>query len=207
MQTSLRTLCLLASAAALVCGQSKPNQLTKQEKKEGWKLLFDGKSLKNWTPRSTSAPAENGNWSVSDGALLCPGDSAGWISTPVASADYVLKLEFKGDANVNSGVFLRSTAEGQPHITGYELQIWDHQPAGFNTGSLVGSLKASPTKIKGGEWNQYEITAKGDHYKIVFNGATLLDASDAKHTAAGLVGFQCQKNNKIEFRDVKLLAK
>ena len=86
---------------------------------------------------------------------------------------------------MNSGVFLRSQAEGQPHITGYELQIWDHQPAGFNTGSLVGSLKASATKIRGGDWNQYDITAKGDHYKIVLNGETLLDASDAKHRLPG----------------------
>ena len=34
-----------------------------------------------------------------------------------------------------------SQKEGQPHVSGYELQIWDNQPAGFNTGSLVGSVK------------------------------------------------------------------
>jgi hypothetical protein len=207
MRITLPTIGLAFAVAAAVFAQDAPNKLTRQEKKDGWKLLFDGKSLKGWTPRATSAAGETGNWTVAGGAIVCPGTSAGWLSSPVAQADYVLKLDFRGAANVNSGVFLRSQAEGQPHVTGYELQIWDFQPAGFNTGSLVGSLKASPTRIAADNWNRYEITAKGDHYKIVLNGSTLLDGSDAKHTAAGLVGFQCQKNNKIEFRNVKLLAK
>lgn len=198
---------LFAAAAALVCAQSAPNQLTAQEKKQGWKLLFDGKSLDGWTPRSTSVAGQTGNWSVADGAIVCPGTSVGWLSTPVASADYVLQLDFRGAGPVNSGVFIRSQPEGQPHITGYELQIWDSQPAGFTTGSLVGSLKAKPVKIIPDAWNHYDITLQGDHYKVVLNGATLLDASDAKHTGAGLVGFQCQKDNKIEFRNIKLLAK
>jgi hypothetical protein len=38
---------------------------------------------------------------------------------------------------------------------------------------------------------------------IVLNGKTLLDARDPKH-ASGVVGFQCQKDNRIEFRNIKL---
>jgi len=49
-------------------------------------------------------------------------------------------------------MFLRSQKEGEPHVTGYELQIWDYQPAGFLTGSLVGSVKASPANIKPAQW-------------------------------------------------------
>jgi Domain of Unknown Function (DUF1080) len=104
---------------------------------------------------------------------------------------------------VNSGVFLRSQKEGQPHVTGYELQIWDYQPKGFNTGSLVGSVKAAPVKIKPDEWNDYDITADGDHYVIVLNGTQLLDAHDSKHLS-GLIGFQCQKDNRIEFRNIRV---
>ena len=61
---------------------------------------------------------------------------------------------------MNSGVFLRSQKEGLPHVTGYELQIWDYQPAGFNTGSLVNTVKASETKIIADKWNKYEITPR-----------------------------------------------
>jgi hypothetical protein len=114
-----------------------------------------------------------------------------------------LILEFRGPEKVNSGVFLRSQKEGQPHVTGYELQIWDYQPAGFLTGSLVGSLKATPAKIIPDQWNKYEITAQGDHFVINLNGKTLLDARDSKHSS-GVIGFQCQKDQRIEFRNIKL---
>ena len=33
------------------------------------------------------------------------------------------------------------------------------------------------------------------------NGKTLLDGHDSKH-ASGVIGFQCQKDNKIEFRNM-----
>ena len=195
---------LLLIAATLALAAGPPNTLTPEESKAGWKLLFDGKSLAGWEPHSTSSPTATGDWSAASGAILCPGTTAGWLASRDTYTNYVLKLEFRGSAEVNSGVFLRSEKTGQPHITGYELQIWDYQPAGYNTGSLVGSVKASPVKIIPDQWNRYEITAEGDHFVIVLNGKTLLDAHDSKH-AAGVIGFQCQKNNRIEFRAIKLL--
>src|SRR6266581_2041404 len=113
------------------------------------------------------------DWVVQNGALVCGGTAPSWIGTNAMFSDYALKLEFRGGEKVNSGVFLRSQKEGQPHITGYELQVWDYQPAGYNTGSLVGSVKASPTKILADQWNKYEISAEGDHFVIVLNGAAL----------------------------------
>jgi hypothetical protein len=163
-----------------------------------WKVLFDGKSLDGWETHWAN------NWKAQDGALVCDATEPSWLSTTSSFSDYILKLEFRGAAKVNSGIFLRSQKEGQPHITGYELQIWDYQPAGYNTGSLVGSVKASPVKIIPDQWNSYEITAKGDHFVIVLNGKMLLDAHDAKH-ASGVIGFQCQKDNRIEFRNIKVL--
>ena len=194
---------LLLGAAALAVAQT-PNQLTPAESKAGWKLLFNGKSLAGWEAHSTSAPNATGDWSVANGAILCPGTSAGWLASTDSYTNYVLKLEFRGSGTVNSGVFLRSEKTGQPHITGYELQIWDNQPAGFNTGSLVNSVKANPAKILPDQWNTYEITADGDHYVVVLNGKTILDAHDSKHVSAGVVGFQCQPNNRIEFRNIRL---
>lgn len=169
------------------------------EPSKGWKTLFDGKSMNGWEQHGA------GDWIVKDGALTCQGTAPSWLGTTESFGNYTLKLEFKGSADVNSGIFLRSEKEGQPHLTGYELQIWDHQPAGFNTGSLVGSAKASATNVMGDKWNQYEITANGDHFVIVLNGKTVLDAHDGKHST-GVIGFQCQKNNPIQFRNIKLLA-
>lgn len=192
------TLALVGAAA----GQ-QPNSLTPAEKSEGWILLFDGKSLSGWDARTTFSKEATGNWSVAGGAISCPGTTPGWLSSKDSFSDFALKVEFRGTEKVNSGVFLRSQKEGEPHKTGYELQIWDYQPAGFLTGSLVGSVKATGGKVLGGQWNRYEITAKGDHIVIVLNGKKLLDTHNSQH-ASGVIGFQCQKENPIEFRNIKV---
>ncbi len=200
MFSKTRILTLIALTASFAAAADKPNALTKKESSAGWKLLFDGATMNGW----------EGHWAdsfhVKDGALACDGSVMSWLSTKDTFANYDLKLEFRGAATVNSGVFLRSEKEGQPHITGYELQIWDYQPAKYNTGSLVGSAFAEPTKILGDQWNKYEITADGDHFLIVLNGKKLLDTRDAKH-ASGVIGFQCQKDQKIEFRNIRILPR
>ena len=172
---------------------------------DGWKSLFDGKTLNGWEGRPTFAPESKGDWTVKDGAIVCGGTKPSWLSSKEHFSDFQLKLEFRGAENVNSGVFLRSQEAGQPHQTGYELQIWDYQPAGFLTGSLVGSVKAGPAKVKGGEWNTFDITAKGDHFVVLLNGKKVLDAKDAKHKE-GVIGFQCQLDQKIEFRKIQIKA-
>ena len=58
-------------------------------------------------------------------------------------------------------------------------------------------------KLRGDQWNQYEITASGGHFTIVLNGEKALDTTDSKH-AEGVIGFQCQKAHPIEFRNVRL---
>jgi hypothetical protein len=170
---------------------------------QGWTPLFDGKTLNGWQARATTAAPGTGDWKVADGALLCGGAQPGWLSTNATFRDFRLQLEFKGAATVNSGVFLRSQKDGQPHVTGYELQIWDMQPAGYLTGSLVESVKAQPTKIKADAWNQFDVTVRGDHFVVKLNGQTVLDAKDAKH-AEGVIGLQCQPKQVIAFRNLRL---
>lgn len=169
-----------------------------------WTSLFDGKTLKGWQPRATTAAPGTGDWKIADGTLLCGGGQPGWIATNATYRDFRLQLEFKGAATVNSGVFLRSQKEGEPHVTGYELQIWDMQPAGYLTGSLVGSIKAQPTKINPDAWNQFDITAQGNHFVVKLNGQTVLDAKDSKH-AEGVIGLQCQPKQTIAFRNLRIL--
>ena len=170
---------------------------------DGWIDLFDGKTLKGWQGRATSVKETTGDWVVENGSIVGRGTVPSWLSSDASFSDFHLKLEFRGNEKVNSGVFLRSQKEGLPHITGYELQIWDYQPQGYLTGALVGSLKAAPAKILPDQWNSYDITAVGDHFVIVLNGKQLLDAHDGK-LSSGVIGFQCQKDNRIEFRNIKI---
>jgi hypothetical protein len=166
---------------------------------QSWKPLFDGKTMTGWQSHNAD------DWRVENGALACDGSKASWLSYGERFTDFQLQLEFKGVQKVNSGVFLRSDDKtGEPHITGYELQIWDYQPQGYLTGSLVNTANANTSaRVIGDKWNRYDITAKCDHITVVLNGKQVLDTHDAKH-AAGVIGFQCQPSNPIQFRKIRI---
>jgi hypothetical protein len=187
----------LLVAAAVARGQDAPNRLTPQEAAQGWILLWDGESLFGWERHGEA------EWKAESGALVADSAQGGWLGTTTAFADFELRCEFRTAADGNSGIFLRSAREGAPHLTGYELQIFDTQPAGYNTGSLVGYVKASPAKIVPNRWNRYEVTVQGDRFLVVYNGQKILDARDAKH-AVGVIGLQYNQGKKIEFRNLKL---
>jgi hypothetical protein len=104
----------LISAAALalmiliigtsVSGQTL-NKLTKKEIKEGWQLLFDGKSMDHW--RCYKMDKVQG-WAVEDGAMTAlglPDGKGGDIVSKEVFKDFELVLEWKVAQNSNSGIF------------------------------------------------------------------------------------------------------
>jgi hypothetical protein len=111
----------------------------------------------------------------------------------------VLSLEFRCGNDTNSGVFVRSPKEAG----GYEVQIWRQQPAGYNTGAIVGTAKTSRDfSIKPNEWNHFQITAENDHIIVVLNGETTLDIRDTQF-AEGNIRLQYQMF-PISFRNIKI---
>jgi len=76
-------LCALACSTSAFSGGQPPNSLTEAEKKEGWRLLFDGRSMQGWAPVAADA------WTVEDGCLKA-------IPRPVLRED-LLTLEEFGD--------------------------------------------------------------------------------------------------------------
>jgi hypothetical protein len=187
---------LLALAAALPLA-AQHNVLTPKEAAEGWILLFDGQSMFGWTPIGEP------QWAVDHGAIVAlpTSQKTGWLRSGSQFADYVLKLEFRTREHGNSGVFLRAATEGEPHVTGYELQIWTGNEK-FPTGSLVNHVTTRKGKFNGDTWNQYEVTVRGDHWVVALNRKKVLDAREGK-TKSGHIGLQSNKD-KIEFRNIKL---
>ena len=151
------------------------------------------------TKQSASTPAGSSHWEVVDGALTGCGEPAGYLNSDRSFKNFVLSLEFKTTETANSGVFVRSPQEAG----GYEVQIWKQQPAGYNTGSIVGTAKtARDYAFKPNEWNHMQITADGDRLIVVLNGETTLDTRDAKFPE-GHIRLQYQQF-PIAFRNVKL---
>jgi hypothetical protein len=151
------------------------------------------------TKQSASTPAGSSHWEVVDGLLMACGEPAGYLNSDQSYRNFVLSLEFRTSELANSGVFVRSPKEAG----GYEVQIWKQQPAGYNTGSIVGTAKtARDYTFKANEWNHLQITADGDHIVVVLNGETTLDIRDAKFPE-GHIRLQYQQF-PIAFRNVKL---
>ena len=139
------------------------------------------------------------HWEVVDGLLTACGEPTGYLNSDRSYKDFVLSIEFKCAADTNSGVYVRSPQENG----GYEVQIWKLQPAGYNTGGIVGTAKtARDYAFKPNQWNTYQITADGDHLVVVLNGETTVDVRDAKFPE-GHIRLQYQQF-PVEFRNIKI---
>jgi len=144
-------------------------------------------------------PAGASHWEVIDRALSPCGDTAGYLISKDNYKNLVLTVDFRTGEDTNSGVFVRSLGSS----LGYEVQIWKSQPAGYNTGSIVGAGKTDREyKFIPDQWNHYEITTDGDHLVVLLNGAKTLDVHDSKFSD-GAIRLQYQKF-PIEFKNLKL---
>ena len=153
------------------------------------------------TSERSAAPAGGSHWEVVDELLMPCGEPTGYLTSDQSYKNFILSIEFKCGEEANSGVFVRSPQE----TGGYEVQIWKQQPAGYNTGAIVGTAKtARDHRFNPDQWNHFQITAEGDHIVVVLNGETTLDIHDAKFSE-GHLRLQYQQF-PIAFRNIKIRA-
>jgi hypothetical protein len=199
----------LLTASPVVAQQgSAPNTLSAAEQKEGFELLFDGKSLDKFNV----PPDQVKVWRVVNGVIrneqAAPGAT---ILTKEDFGDFVLRAEFRANPGVNSALMLR---QGRPQPAGYELQIrdkllTDRTGGSFLTGSIVNVQNAPEgTRIIPDRWNTFEATLNGDHIVVLYNGAKVIDVRDARRTT-GAIGLQSAHPEDpagafIEFRNLKI---
>ena len=109
-----------------------PNYLTAYEKKDGWRLLFDGKTSKGWkSAKGTRFPAQG--WAITDAAISVIGSdgkeslNGGDIVTTDQYAAFDLSFEFKLTPGANSGVkyFVTLEEKSQGSAIGLEYQVLD----------------------------------------------------------------------------------
>ncbi|MBN8578599.1 MAG: DUF1080 domain-containing protein [Cytophagales bacterium] len=165
------------------------NTLSATEIAEGWKLLFDGKSLNGWTLFKNRA---NNTWEVAENTLHCKalnettgdGNERADLRTTEAFANFELVFDWKVAAEANSGVMYRVTEEfEQPYYSGPEYQLIDD--VGYpgqltelqKTGSNYDMHAAPATKpVKpAGSWNTSKIIVNGNHVEHWLNGDKVVD--------------------------------
>jgi hypothetical protein len=168
---------------AIMMAADAPNTLTAAEKKDGWKLLFDGSTTSGW--RGFKKEAVPPGWKVVDGALTRV-DKAGDLITTDKYADFDLTFEWRIAKNGNSGVFYH-VAEAPDldtvYRTGPEYQLIDNEGhpdakngpdrwAGANY--ALNAPTTSDTKPIG-EWNQSRIVVNGPHVEHWLNGTRVVE--------------------------------
>jgi len=172
---------ILSVASSCLFSQSS-NTLTPKEKKQGWRLLFDGKSTNGWT--DTKGQEIKGGWDVSNGCIkTIIGESGGDIVTVDQFSDFDLRLDFKIEPGCNSGVKYFFTRYPTGGNLGMEYQILDDELAEDNKleTHLCGSFYdvitpvASKKKLNApGEWNSIRIVSKGMKVQHWLNGKKIL---------------------------------
>lgn len=185
------------------------NVLTKSEIKEGWKLLWDGKTTDGWRGARLNAFPTKG-WSIVDGALKVHksggGESSngGDIVTTSKYKNFILKVDFKITKGANSGIkyFVDSDLnKGEGSAIGCEFQVLDDENhpdakngvAGNRTlGSLydlITAKKESKAGFKKDDFNTAMIVVKGNKVEHWLNGAKLLEYERNTQMWNALVAF------------------
>jgi 3-keto-disaccharide hydrolase len=154
--------------------------LSPTEQAEGWRLLFDGRTLSGW--RGYRSPSTPENWKVVDGTLF-RAQGGGDIMTVDQFGDFELRLEWRISKNGNSGIMFRVTGEGdEPWWTGPEMQVLDNggHPDGKDPLTSAGSNYALHAPVSDvtrpvGEWNDVRIVVKDAHVEHWLNGVKVVE--------------------------------
>lgn len=171
---------IIGWTAGLAAAGAEPNALTDDERRAGWELLFDGRSLAGWRGYNRSELPDG--WVVENGTLARVGPG-GDIITESQYGDFELSLEWKVEAGGNSGVFYRAE-EGHEWIyqSAPEMQILDdagHRDGGdplTSAGANYGLHPAPRGVVRAaGQWNEARIVADGDRVEHWLNGVKIVE--------------------------------
>jgi 3-keto-disaccharide hydrolase len=184
--------------------------LTAAGLEEGWRPLFDGRSLDGWEIMGGDG---KGGYVARNGVLAFTKEGGdGYLRTKADYRDFELRLDFRIARMCNSGLFLRANRKGgNPAYSGCEIQILDDfnwervtksrlQPYQF-TGGLYGSLAPGVRNAMKplGAWNTYLVRYQGDRIACRLNGHLLWDVKTsevpakppfAERAKTGAIGLQ-----------------
>jgi len=162
---ALALVCLSASSAAILAAD---NQLTDQEKKDGWILLFNGRDYTGWRCNNGKQVASE----VVDGCMQ-PYKSGGYVMIHERQfGDFILKCDVKMPQHCNSGIFFRVEDPRNPVHTGFEVQVATGQGTSCHDfGAIYDLVPLKKNASKGpNEWNSVEIKCQGPNVSVKLNG-------------------------------------
>ncbi len=200
-------ICLQDHGSAAWFRNVKIKELPKKTKEVD---LFNGVDLTGWEAYGTEL------WYVKDGLLFCesgPDKEYGYLATREYYDDFDLSVEFKQEADGNSGVFIRSFIEPVALVNGWQVEV---APKGHGTGGIYESYgrgwiaqitEAQEEHLIEGDWNIMRIKVEGDNIQTWLNGEEMINLTDEKiGKGQGRIALQIHDGGgiKVAWRNLKL---
>ncbi len=215
-------------ALAVPSAAADDNALTPKEKRAGWTLLFDGKTLDGW---KTSSLTES-KTPVEDGCINPHGAGGYMMIHEKEWSNFILQLDFKISKGCNSGVFfhtwpLTPRPGKDVGFNGLEMAIDDTLPnAGFvDTGAIYDLSKPTRNAMKpAGEWNHLKLSVNKNVVQVEINAEPVnkvdlnqftepnkrpdgtphkFDVAYKEHPQRGYIGLQDHGSN-CWFKNIKI---
>lgn len=211
-----------------VGGALEPGVLSEADRRAGWRLLFDGRTLSGWRGYKTSEPP--GGWKVIDGTLMKDTSTRDLLSAD-QFGDFELNLEWKIGPGGNAGLFYRGTEEyDRIYWTAPEYQLLDDATARDGRSRLTAAgaaygLYPAPANVvrPAGQWNVTRLVVRGAHVEHWLNGQKLLEYElgspdwEAKVSASkfrvwphygrakrGYIGIQGDHDGMLALRNIRI---
>ncbi len=213
------SMCLFSPAAEPCSAQPVDLLTTQSESGElaGWKSFHEKPGTKTGDV-----------WKLDDGVLVCKGSPKGYIYTEKNYCDFVLTLEWRwppGKKAGNGGVLVRMTGEHRVWPKSLEPQLNAGAAGDFwgldgfpltgpserrktlehaQFGKLTNLAKTQAAEKPAGEWNAYEVIARGDTVTLRVNGKEVNRATGCAVTPGPIC--LTAEGDEIHFRNVRLTA-
>lgn len=180
-------------------GQSQ--DLSEQEKSDGFVSLFNGRDLTGWRFDDSESPPPKlpENWSVENGVIKVSGGGSPHLASAREFRDFDLRLEWRGMRDkYNSGLFLRSGRK----IGANQINLARGSEGAFIGGKVEGARPVPELQKPPGEWNAWRIVAQGDKVSFWCNGQLAWEATGLQ-PASGYLGLQAE-GAPLEFRNLRI---
>jgi hypothetical protein len=170
---------------------------------DDFRPLFNGKDMSGWV-----TPDDKSLFTVEDGQIV--GRTQGnlkkneFLVTDKDYGDFVLKAKVKF-RNGNSGIQFRSKRASDGAVSGPQADVANGWWGTLYEERGRGILEQYPKDkaaalVKEGDWNEFVITAKGNHVTIDFNGTRITDRTDPKFDPKGVIALQVHVGPAMEVR-------
>ena len=169
----------------------EPFTLSPEEQKEGYKVLFDGTNMNEWTGNLVDYTLRNGCIAMDPSKAY-----GGNLYTKKEFSNFIYRFDFKLTPGANNGVGIRTPMTGDAAYVGMEVQILDCENPIYKDitplqhhGSVYGIIAAKPDHHSAfkpaGEWNTEEIYANGDNIRVTVNGQVITEGNIREATKDG----------------------